>query len=786
MASTNKNLKKAEALMNEGKDFEAMPILNKLGEGIQLSLSDQILLSSLFIRLGNWVEAYNTAEQAYQKTQHSTDYLQSINVVLNMAFAKSMCADLDKASNLVKISEQLYEKLSQQSPTKLEQIEAYIAHIKGVILFFQGNSNKSMKYITQSLELREKIGNKYEIAESLNGLATIYNMSKSDFDQYLLYIRRCHEIAEEIHYQRLIAYSNHNLGVAYYIKGDFEKSLSYYGLALKYFEKTNDLLFHTGTLSNIALVYREKGELDKSIELMEKYLAIQESIGNNWMVAINYANLIQLYIDKAEIKHAQEYLERFKKLKNAVGTPQINNHYRFSEALILKTSLRTQNRAKAEKLLRLLIREENAGAETKTEALIHLCDLLLDELKITSEMEIIEEIKPLINELLELTEKSRSYRFFAETYVLQAKLALLTLNLKEARYLFSKAQDIAEKYGYELLGQKISNEHDDLLKKLDLWEKLKESNASIEDRLELVNLSDQTLRMIRKTIGKTPSLKVEKPVLLVILTRKGSILLFNPFTSEMTINENNLSEFLSSFTTLSDKAFSEKFDRVKFGDNTILIRLIDHFTICYMFQGQTYSARQKLVHFSDSIKKNMKIKEILENADNKGIIVKISETPSLEELIIEGFMSDPKDFQVPFKAYVGDEPFTFVSYAHTNKLQVYPIIDTINNMGINIWYDEGIPVSENWKKSIVENLERCSAFLVFITPQIIDSEYVRKEISFALKKKKPFIGVYLKETELPSELEFEIADIQSIMKYLMSENEFYEKINQVLSHTLSS
>jgi hypothetical protein len=199
-----------------------------------------------------------------------------------------------------------------------------------------------------------------------------------------------------------------------------------------------------------------------------------------------------------------------------------------------------------------------------------------------------------------------------------------------------------------------------------------------------------------------------------------------------------------------------------------------------MFQGQSYTARQKLLHFSEAVKKEPDIMKILQEAGNKNIEIKIHDTASLEELIYESFLSDPKQFQMPFKAYDGDGKFVFVSYSHTDRLQVYPIIDYLNKTGINIWYDEGIPISEDWKESIVENLERCSAFLVFITPHIIDSEYVRKEISFALKKQKPFFSIYLKETELPSKLEFEIGDIQFMNKYLMPETEFYNKLNRML------
>ncbi len=84
----------------------------------------------------------------------------------------------------------------------------------------------------------------------------------------------------------------------------------------------------------------------------------------------------------------------------------------------------------------------------------------------------------------------------------------------------------------------------------------------------------------------------------------------------------------------------------------------------------------------------------------------------------------------------------------------------------------------------MENLERCKAFLLFITPHILDSDYVMKEISFASKRQKTFFGVYLKETELPRELEFDIADIQSMKKYLMSDSDFYTKLREVISHDL--
>jgi hypothetical protein len=48
---------------------------------------------------------------------------------------------------------------------------------------------------------------------------------------------------------------------------------------------------------------------------------------------------------------------------------------------------------------------------------------------------------------------------------------------------------------------------------------------------------------------------------------------------------------------------------------------------------------------------------------------------------------------------------------------------------------------------------------------------LRREISFALDIDKPFYAVYLKDTDLPSELKFEISGIQSLKKYTIPDSE---------------
>lgn len=130
---------------------------------------------------------------------------------------------------------------------------------------------------------------------------------------------------------------------------------------------------------------------------------------------------------------------------------------------------------------------------------------------------------------------------------------------------------------------------------------------------------------------------------------------------------------------------------------------------------------------------------------------------------------------IPFPAYKGKEPYMFISYAHVDSPTVYPIILEFNDMGYNVWYDEGIEPGIEWPEEIANALDRCSLFVVFITPAAAGSLNVRNEINFALSKNLPFIAIYIKDTELTPGLRLQMGSKQAILKYNMDDESFRRK-----------
>lgn len=205
--------------------------------------------------------------------------------------------------------------------------------------------------------------------------------------------------------------------------------------------------------------------------------------------------LLQIAISKNEINQAEEYLQQIKEIYDKTQNKGVNRRYRVSKALLLKTKPRITNLAKALKLLKEVIEED----AREFNAIINLCDILLIDLRNTNDIEVVDEIKDYIGQLLNIAENSHSYSLQAEAYLLQAKLSLLTFNIKKAQRFLTQAQQIAERFGLNKLATKIANEYTDLLKKIDLWEKLKEIDAPMADRFELARLDEQMGEIIQKS-----------------------------------------------------------------------------------------------------------------------------------------------------------------------------------------------------------------------------------------------------------------------------------------------
>ena len=113
------------------------------------------------------------------------------------------------------------------------------------------------------------------------------------------------------------------------------------------------------------------------------------------------------------------------------------------------------------------------------------------------------------------------------------------------------------------------------------------------------------------------------------------------------------------------------------------------------------------------------------------------------------------------KAYKGTAPYIFVSYAHRDSDRVFPLLQTLQEAGYRIWFDQGIEAGTEWSNNIAQHLQDCSAFLFFASGNSVRSENCLDEVAFAKSYNKPALLAYLEEdVVLPAGVDMQTARFQ--------------------------
>jgi hypothetical protein len=149
-------------------------------------------------------------------------------------------------------------------------------------------------------------------------------------------------------------------------------------------------------------------------------------------------------------------------------------------------------------------------------------------------------------------------------------------------------------------------------------------------------------------------------------------------------------------------------------------------------------------------------------------------------------IKDIVSIKPPFSAYDGIKPYLFCSYAHSDMNEVFKIINKINQMGYRIWYDEGITPGIEWPEAIGRALLKCDQYIVFMTPNAINSRNVRNEINLAYSKEKDLLVIFLEPTRLSGGMQLQLGTVHCIKKYELTSPQFYSTLDKVLKSDLKN
>ncbi|MFX0042065.1 MAG: tetratricopeptide repeat protein [Candidatus Hodarchaeota archaeon] len=632
-----------EQFIKEGKFDEALRLMKeyeeKEGRTPQEIVTIHLCKSNVFDQQGLLEKAVEFAEETYKESLGLGKNILTVDTLLSMANILIRLGRLDQAYDKIIKGEELLNSLTHVLSKDIMVREAYIAFNKGLFYYFKEDTDQALKHTEYSLVLREKLGLKYGIMRSLLLLPWIVGHLKGDLNRAIEYAEQGIVVAKEINIKDGIAFGLRTLATFLSFKGEIKRSISYYKQNLSIQKELNNKEEIATTLNSLGIVYKMKGDFDQALTYIERSLAISNESGNLGKKAKILDSLIGVLIEKGEIERVHHCVNDLEQIYKQLKDKPTTLLYLYNKAILLKTSSRASNRAKAEELLKQLLEEEDLPFEHNTRVLLNLCELLLIELRITNDSEVLEEIESLITQLLKVAEESHSFWILGEIYLLQSKLALVSFDLKKARRKMIKGQELAENYGLNRLAIKISNEHDELLKQLSIWESFESSKTPLADRIELARLNEQIGNMTRRRVIENPKILDEDPIVVLIISKGGKPIFTQSFAEDWVFPDHVIGGFITAISSFSDEMFSEGLNRAIFGQHTILMRSVPPFLVCYLFKGQSYIAQQKLVYFVQNIQKDKSLWQTFIKFYQTKQEIQSKDIPSLEPLIFDIFIN---------------------------------------------------------------------------------------------------------------------------------------------------
>jgi tetratricopeptide (TPR) repeat protein len=636
-----KQLERAEELFDDGKLDEALKLLANLNKFKGLDYQQkgyyQFLKGIILIYQNRFEEVNELGNQMFNESQKLGKNVQAFDGLCLVIIGFALGDQFDEASKYIEQTESLIQLFPKISREELIRRKLRINVLKAWIYYSQGEIELAEECLEISSSFQTEIGITFEIvwANLLNGLILLH--VKRRVDLALENTKNVLSMVEKIKFKHFwIAMIHVYFGVIYSVIGEFEISLEHSKKSLILFKKLNNKKYIAGLLNNIGIIHADKGEYHTALEYLEESLKLLEDLSTEVESCLD--NLIFVSLEMEDTTRAQKYFTRLETLYNEKKDRHTTLLYNYNRAIMLKRSSRIRDKAKAEKLMKKVVESETFSIDITISALIHICDLLLSEFSINKNVEVLDEINQYLARLRTIAENSHSYLIFCETFILQARLALLNLDIKAARRFLTQAQKIAESYGIKRLAMKISHEHDELLKQLKIWESLKESEASLSERWKFARLNEQMEHMLKKSVIDIPELSDEDPVLLLIISEGGVPFFSKSFIEDKAFEDHLFGGFFTAINSFINEKFAEGLDRASFGEHTLLMNSVSPFLLCYVYKGQSYSAQQRLKYFIEKVQNQEQIWQTFVNYYQLNKEVQLEDIPSLEPLIKEIFI----------------------------------------------------------------------------------------------------------------------------------------------------
>ncbi|MFW9924395.1 MAG: tetratricopeptide repeat protein, partial [Candidatus Thorarchaeota archaeon] len=437
----------------------------------------QILLSIALMKLGDYKRSMKVARQIFSRAQKNQDIVLSLEAIIIISKIMNIHEKIDEGLVWVEKGEEYARQLIEQKKEEMNLLLAQYFMVKGIFLCKSSNFVDSWVHFSQALTLTENFKINDVKADVLNYVAYHY-FSRGKMDLALEANHQSLEIWEKIENKFAIAEIKNDLAEILIIQGDIHLALEIFQEGIEIALLNSDKRLIAKYQFNIGLVYEQKHDFEKALDWHLRSMNSFQETDNNRKISKVFYHIISTQVNLGKLEEAENYFRQFTKLDESTNDELIHQWFLLSMALLYTYKSNFMNLGKVEEIYSELINQKEYDKQITIYVLLNLSKLQLDYLMKIENKGLLIDLERNLAKLEEIADMEDSFSLFIEVYLLQAQVAVLNENMQKAQELLTQARSLAQIKELDNLGTETSNVYNVLATKVEIWEKLLRFNSS--------------------------------------------------------------------------------------------------------------------------------------------------------------------------------------------------------------------------------------------------------------------------------------------------------------------
>ncbi|MHA2030034.1 MAG: ATP-binding protein [Candidatus Kariarchaeaceae archaeon] len=172
-----------------------------------------------------------------------------------------------------------------------------------------GMLDEAMNHFRECLDLRNKLGNKFELSKLMINMGIIYKI-QGNLEDALSNYKAGLELFEELGIEEQISATKVNIGNIFLEQGNLNEALEYYRQVYAYFKEGGNEEMFSFLLNNMGMIYKKHGEYTEALEKYKESLEVKKRIGNRKEIAKSLQSIGTIYLYRGDLKEALEFFSK--------------------------------------------------------------------------------------------------------------------------------------------------------------------------------------------------------------------------------------------------------------------------------------------------------------------------------------------------------------------------------------------------------------------------------------------------------------------------------------------